>query len=163
MYEQASQALAQIGEPAIPALIQAMHEAERWFGAAAALTAIGYPAIQPLIELMRGHSLGNFAVHALTNMGDIVIPTWISALSDSDDEVRMWAATALAWSLDPRAYDVLVARLDDPDRDVRAAVIEAIAELDRPEILPQLQAIQQIEQDDSVQQALDTAIKRLSS
>jgi HEAT repeat protein len=159
----AVQALAQIGIPAIPALLQAMHDPDRWFAAAEALTAIGQPAIQPLIDLMREPPFGNFAFHALTNMGTIAVPAFIAALSDSDDEVRMWAATA--FEVDPTndAYDALVAVLDDPDVVVRATVIRAIGKLDRREILPQLQKMQHSEQDSAIQQALDEAVRHLSS
>jgi HEAT repeat protein len=112
---------------------------------------------------MREPPFGNFAFHALTNMGTIAVPAFISALSDTDAEVRMWAATAFEGDPDSRAYDALVAAMDDPDATVRATVIRAIGKLERPEIIPQLQAIQSNEQHSQVQQALDTAIRHLSS
>ena len=159
----AAQALAQIGVPAIPALLQAMRDQDRWFAAAEALTAIGQPAIQPLIDLMREPPFGNFAFHALTNMGKIVVPAFIAALSDTNAEVRMWAATAFEVDPNSNAYDALVVALHDPDAVVRATVVRAIGKLERREILPQLQEMQHSEQDSAVQQALDDAVRHLLS
>jgi HEAT repeat protein len=159
----AAQALAQIGVPAIPALLQAMREQESWFAAAEALTTIGQPAIQPLIDLIRDQPFGNFAFHALTNMGEIAVPAFVAALSDTDAEVRMWAATAFESVPNRTAYDALVVALQDPDAIVRATVVRAIGKLDRREILPQLQKMHHTEQDSAVQQALNDAIRHLSS
>lgn len=113
--QDAIDALVQIGAPAVPALMAAIRECDRWYAAATALARIGTPAIPPLIDLLQQAPFSNFAFHALTEMGTLAVPCFITALAHPNDKVRMWAATAFTCLPDIRARDPLLAALADPD------------------------------------------------
>jgi HEAT repeat protein len=152
--------LSRMGSVAIPALIAALSDRERWFPAASALAIIGPPAIQPLIDVMRQRPLGNFAFHALTLMGEQAMPAFLTALSDPDPEVRMWAASAFVEAPTPIAYTALMTATTDPDRLVRQTAIEALGKLQNVEALTRLRQIRNdATEDEQVRNAARVAIQ----
>lgn len=68
----------------------------------------------------------NAAVEALTSYGAAVVPHLIAATVVEDVDVRKFAVDALAGIGDPSSTDALVARLDDPDANVRGAAADAL-------------------------------------
>lgn len=120
--------------------------------AALALASFGRPAFAPLSgQLDSGNAVvrrnAAWAIGELTNMvpGEraAAVPQLITLLGDSDEWVRMAAATALGELRDRRAVHELVATLADDDWRVRELVAWALGEIRSAEALPALrQALQ---------------------
>jgi HEAT repeat protein len=109
------------------------------------LTQIGAEAVAPLITLLHeseDHNLRRGAAYALSHLSDpLITPALIEALEkDSDSEVRVYAARALAAQTDARAVEPLVAALKDGDPAVREEVVRALGEL--AEVLNSLRAVE---------------------
>jgi HEAT repeat protein len=158
MEQRAIDALVQIGAPAVPALMLAIRERDRWYPAATALARIGPPAIPPLTDLLQHAPFSNFAFHALTEMGTLAVPGLITALAHPHDEVRMWAATAFTYLPDVRARDPLLASLADPDWMVRESVVRALAKFGDVSVCSQLHYVQQHDPDQRVRNAATEAL-----
>ncbi len=106
----AARVLAQIGEPAVPAVLLVLTQARRspdcedWDPAAAnattALAGIGAPALGPVLRLLDDReehpNVRTGVVHVLARMGDIGALHLVTALGDPDPQVRDAAAAALA-------------------------------------------------------------------
>lgn len=73
------------------------------------------------------------AALALKPLGDAALPTLRELLADADVDRRWWAARALAAVGTPAARELLIATLDDPDRDVRACAVYGLGELQAEE------------------------------
>ena len=100
----ATEALAKIGEPAVPALIKALsHNNSRVrHSAAFALSRIGEPAksaVPALIEALNDQQqwVRWNASYALGEIGEPAVRSLIKALSDENWKVRFNAAAALGW------------------------------------------------------------------
>jgi HEAT repeat protein len=159
MIEQpAIDALVQIGAPAVPALMVAIRERDRWYAATTALARIGTPAIPSLIDLLQHAPFGNFAFHALTEMGTLAVPGLITALAHPHDEVRMWAATAFSYLADVRARDALLVALGDSDWMVRESAVRALGKLGDGTVGPHIHSLQQHDPDQRVRSAATDAL-----
>jgi HEAT repeat protein len=135
----AVKALAQIGEPALPALLEILelHDNHRAEWAADALGRMGYNA-KPAVKLLRSNlrspnlGLASWSAIALAKIaGDpIAVPTLTSLLGRSDrPDFRQQAAIGLK-AIGPPAASAVKALLsvrDDPDAGVRMAVEEALS------------------------------------
>lgn len=105
----AARVLAQIGEPAVPAVLLVFAQARRspdsehWDPAAAnattALAGIGAPALDPVLRLVHDeHELANVragAVHVLGRVGGSGASHLVAALASADPQVREAAAVEL--------------------------------------------------------------------
>ena len=82
-----------------------------------ALAAIGEPAIGPLIAVARDSDFGvrTWAAKALVAIGKSAVEPMIAALQDSDAAARCSIITALGNMKDTRAVRPLIERLSDPD------------------------------------------------
>ena len=92
-----AEALALIGEDAIPALIAALGDDAAQTGAAATLVRIGGPAVPPLIAALAGDD-GDVqfgALYALREIGDAAVPSLVGALDAPDGNIRRSAASVL--------------------------------------------------------------------
>jgi HEAT repeat protein len=69
------------------------------------------------------------AALALGHLGDAVVPPLRDLLADADPDRRWWAVRALAAAGTQTARELLVATLDDPNRDVRACAAQGLGEL----------------------------------
>jgi HEAT repeat protein len=131
----AGQALAQIGPAAVPALTDALKDADAGvrYRAARALGLIGpeaKAALPALVEALqdKDDQVRAMAAHSLGEMGDeaqSAAAALVQALRDRAPEVRLQATSALA-QLGPVALPVLGKALDDPDRIVRLEAIQAL-------------------------------------
>jgi HEAT repeat protein len=92
-----AEALAMIGEDAIPALIAALGDVTAQIGAAATLVRIGRPAVPPLIvALASGDGEVQFgARYALREIGDEAVPPLVEALGAPERSIRRSAASIL--------------------------------------------------------------------
>ncbi len=138
---QAIQALAEIGEPAVPALLQALEHRDYWArtGAIEALQLIasqhGGHAVEPppLLALLedRSKSVRRAAALALGSLGDrMALEQLLLLLNDHQATVREAAATALGELGDATAAQALMhLGRRDPDGSVRRAAREALAGL----------------------------------
>ena len=99
-----SRVLASIGGPAIPHLLIALKDNDKYvrWAAVGALGLVRDPhLLEPLLEL----------------------------LNDTDPMVRLSTAIAVGWAKDPRTIDALTSALQDEDEDVRKAAAEALREM----------------------------------
>lgn len=135
----------------------ALRERERWYAAATALARIGQPAIPSLIDLLQYPPFSNLAFHALMEIGPGTVPAFIAALAHPNDEVRMWAATALTDLPDHRARDGLRAALFDTDWLVRATAATAIGNLGDASLCSTLQMVLCNDADQRVREAAASA------
>lgn len=111
-----AEALAAIGDDAVPALIAALGDDAVQTGAAATLVRIGGPAVPPLIAAL-GDDDGEVqfgALYALREIGDAAIPSLVGALDAPDGNTRRSAARILrelGWKPpdDPGAIRYLIA------------------------------------------------------
>ena len=127
--EQATDVLAAIGEPAIPALIDEMAIAERYHALAIgdALSRIGEPAVPVLVEALSdklNEEFREYAARALNLMGVAAIsaiPALIETLTDPSDEVRSYAAYTFSKmeGAAAEAVPALIKALADESEEVR--------------------------------------------
>ena len=127
-------ALANIGAPAVPFLIDLFDEPS-FPPAVVVLTWIGEPAIEPLIAAYaRNESVRINAEITLVRIGAPAASPLIAALKNEDRDVRWSAARALEQigskledaALRMRAVDVLIGALDDPEFLVSGAAEDAL-------------------------------------
>ena len=92
-----AEALALIGEDAIPALIAALGDGVVQTGAAATLVRIGEPAVPPLIAALAGDDdeVQFGARYALREIGDAAAPHLVEALDAPQGSIRRSAASIL--------------------------------------------------------------------
>ncbi len=158
-----AEALALIGEDAIPALIAALGNDAVQAGAAATLVRMGKPAVPPLIAaLASGDEEVRFgALYALREIGDVAVPFLVGALEAPDGETRRSAATVLneigwkpsdddeairyfiadeAWldvaEYGGRAVDPLIRILRSPDRESWWNAARTLGEIGGPAVDP---------------------------
>jgi len=120
-------ALAEIGKPAVPALLNALSHKDKDVqpGSAVALGQIGDKrAVQPLMDVLRDGEqywfLRSNAAEALGRIGDKrAVSVLIGALKDDNSSVRSAAAEALGKLGDARATTPLFSALNDEDNYVR--------------------------------------------
>jgi HEAT repeat protein len=119
-----SEALAMIGEPAIPALIDWLKDCDPQPASFAfkALETIGKPALKPLSEALSNEN-SLLRRHSAKMLGDIKDPDFacflIKAVKDDDPEVRLEALLALNKIGDPSAIEPLIGLLHDNHEKVR--------------------------------------------
>ncbi|MCG7855063.1 MAG: HEAT repeat domain-containing protein, partial [Methanoregulaceae archaeon] len=128
----AAEALAKIGEPAVPSLIAALDhpdEGVRW-KAAITLGEIGdQRGIIPLIGLLsdKDRFVRSRAAYALGLIGSPAIPALSEMLEEAPYEVRRNTVTALGKMNDPAAIRVLLRALTNSSEDVRQDIITSLA------------------------------------
>ena len=140
--EEALYALAQLGEPAVPPLIEALKSPELRTLAASILGHIGPPAknaVPPLVEIVKNDKTPESRREALMALGGIGpaaaagVPAATAALDDEDDKVVIAACFALAqWG--PAAKEAVPAlqkRADSKDEAVRQEAAKALKAIDR--------------------------------
>jgi HEAT repeat protein len=91
-----------------------------WQDAAQALARLGAPAVEPLIRALRDENstVRAWSAHALGQMGiPQAVGPLIAALADADLQVRSDASVALGKIGDASAAEALVARLSDPQEN----------------------------------------------
>lgn len=162
----AAYSLGQLGLPAVPVLLDALHDD---FGvrlsAVAALGEIGDSAAVPHLQDMLQDDLWarDYAITALGQIGDLgAVPDLQHALGDSDKRVRRAAAQALARIGDPVVVPDLQHALSDSDRKVRRAAVQALARIGDPAANPTLQRALG-DSDRQVRRAAARALKRVGS
>lgn len=80
------------------------------------------------------------AVHALSEIGEVVVPRLLGLLDSADADVRCWAAWALANTGSSEAVAPLIAALEDTDSEVRTCAAMALGELRAAKAAPALVA-----------------------
>ena len=158
-----AEALAAIGDDAIPALIAALGDDAVQTGAAATLVRIGEPAVPPLIAALADDDgeVQFGAFYALREIGDTAIPFLVGALDAPDGGARRSAARLLrelgweppddpgairyliaseAW-LDVAEYGgaavgPLIAILRSPDREARWSAARTLGEIGKTAVGP---------------------------
>jgi HEAT repeat protein len=143
--EAAASALVQIGEPAIPYLVQALNrQVGGYYGrfqARDSLVAIGMPARAALLEVVRSnpHSdWGAAALGVLAALRDVsFIPLFVENLASRHLDTQTAATTGLV-NLKDAAVPVLVQALDHEDWRVRYSAIRALGSLKVVTVIPRL-------------------------
>ncbi|MFY1644489.1 HEAT repeat domain-containing protein, partial [Methanoculleus bourgensis] len=158
-----AEALAALGDEAIPALIAALGDEAAQAGAAATLVRIGGPAVPPLIAVLAGGDgeVQFGARYALQEIGDEAVPSLVEALDAPDGTIRRAAAGVLgnlgwrppddggtiryliageAW-LDVAEYgaaaiDPLIRILRSPDRETWWSAARTLGEIGEPAVTP---------------------------
>ncbi|MEJ5343928.1 MAG: HEAT repeat domain-containing protein [Chloroflexus sp.] len=141
--ERVAEALAKLGIPAVPALVQALGDgdADVREAAAAALGRIGDAAAVPaLVPVLRdGYAdVREAAAAALGQIGAPAVPALVQALGDGDANVRRAAAAALGQIGDAAAVPALVRALGDGERQVREAAAAALGQIGDAQAVPAL-------------------------
>jgi HEAT repeat protein len=164
--EVAFTALAQVGRPAISALLQAFKDSDDWTrkAAAEALGETGNPRAIPALLMALDDSewfVREAAVEALRHMGDPqVVPALLGALGNSDPYVREVAAEALGQTGDLQAVSALLLALEDSESGVRRAAAQALGQIDDPQAVPPLlEALQ--DGDSNVREAAAQALGQI--
>ncbi|MBI3014900.1 MAG: HEAT repeat domain-containing protein [Candidatus Tectomicrobia bacterium] len=133
-----------MGEPAVPALIEALarfqDDQERdllW--PAVLLGELRHPsAVAPLIAQMRRTDLDSLALaatEALAKIGAPAVPALIEVATAPDPLLRLYAYGGLGWIRDDRAYAALLDALGR-DRDLGEVLALALSDQGRPEAIP---------------------------
>jgi len=164
--ERVVKALAQIGGPAVPALIAACREGERdvRISAIAALGQMGgAQALEALLLSLREDRDGLVRAYAAMSLGQIggvpALEALVTALrEDRDRMVRTYAAMSLGRTGEPQAVEALMATLKDKDED-EAVCRMAIGALGWIWDLPPL--IRLSDRDATVRQEAAAALGRL--
>jgi len=134
--EQAITWLLQIREPAIPFLIHALHDSDRWHAAVETLVRIGQPAVEPLIGVLYDAPINTFAFEALTRIGEPAVPALLNVLHHPQREARFWVVEALGEIGDTRAIAPLkLVALHDPNEEIQRNATRALAHMG---VLPSL-------------------------
>lgn len=124
-----SEALIKLGASAVPYLITALRDSDRWLIAVETLAEIGPPAIEPLIAVLDDPIIDSFASDALNRIGVLAIPHLIASLQSQNVSVRCWSVQILGWIGDHAAIAPLQISLNDPDESVRRYAHEALRQL----------------------------------
>lgn len=130
-----------IGEPAIPHILDALREDTLYNFAEDVLIAIGTPSVDPLIGLLddKDEAFRTRVVYTLGRIGGTsVIQPIIGMLEDSSADVRWEAAYALADLQPIEAVDPLIGRLEDEDQFVQEAARDALIAIGLPAVDPLL-------------------------
>lgn len=151
---------------AVSALVGAMGDedvAVRW-AAAQALARIGEQAIPALASTLKGEG-GRLSPYALWSLGEIGSPSAVDALADAMRsplwEVRWSAAEALGDVGGGRAGRALIEALGDRDERVRRATAEALQKIGEPILEPLAEALHHPEGD--VRQAARSVLTAIES
>lgn len=158
----AAVALVKIGQPAVPALIQALVDPSSLAraNAAYALGEVGYAsggigelaeeALPALIEMLRDKDkeARGRAAYALGGIGEPAIPALIEALNHEDRDVRSNAAYALGRIGEPAkdAVPVLMKAMSNDDY-VRLGAAEALGKIGEPAVPALVEALNHEDED----------------
>lgn len=147
--KEAAEALGEIGDPAVPSLLQALRHAD-WktrkfaahaFGEADVITETG-KAIAALGTALGGDDHAEVRVGAARALGELeepaAVPVLLRALADKDAAVRSKAAWALGEIEDPSATPGLGAVLKDGDVNLRRMAVWALGEIADVSAIPGL-------------------------
>jgi len=128
--ERAVYAIARRGSGAVAPLIEALSLADdrkRWC-VAEALAAIGEEAIPALIAALGDDAVQAGAAATLVRIGGSAVPPLIAVLADDDDEVQFGARYVLQ-EIGDESIPFLVAALDRPDRNTRRTAAEVLGNI----------------------------------
>ena len=138
--KEAAEALGEIGDPAVPGLLQALRHAD-WktrkfaahaFGETARITEVG-TAVSALVATLRDDhaEVRDRAAWALGELEEpSAVPGLTAALKDGDVSLRRMAAWALGEIEDASAIPGLVAALQDGDAQLRSKSAWALGEIE---------------------------------
>ena len=143
----ASEALANLGSPAVGPLIDALRDKNpdvRW-AAIRALGKLGDPvAVKSIIKALRDEDSGvrKTAAEALGKIGDAkaTVPL-IAAVDDENWSVRQAAVESLGKMGHAKAVDAVVNALRDGYSDVRQAAVTAAVQMGKPAVLALIKAL----------------------
>jgi HEAT repeat protein len=153
MRVKARQSLAQVGEPAIPALVRALDNRNQWtrLEASKALEEMNLPwARHASVRTIRAlvHDLGSkdgvvrvVARRSLVHIGERAVTGLVQALRGKNSRARWEAAKALGQIGDARSTAALVEALDDNLFDVRWVAAEALVRIGDDAAPPILHAL----------------------
>lgn len=123
IWERAVGTIVERGSEAITPLIDSLSSADdrrRWC-VAEALANIGDDAIPALIAALGDDAVQAGAAATLVRIGKPAVPSLIAALTDSDDEIQFGARYALQ-EIGDESIPYLVDALNAPDREIRTSV-----------------------------------------
>lgn len=160
------QAIAVFGPLAVEPLIQALNSRERAVRRLAAilLGRIGdRRALEPLgLALYDLHfEVGDAAAEALTHFGAVALDIFEEALRHPEAALRERAVRALGKIAHPRAGELLLGSLEDPEEQVRLQTIQSLVALKERRALPILQAMAEDRSQRALSQAARMAIEAI--
>lgn len=143
--EAAGKALVQMGEPAIPYLVRALHiKVGGYYGrfqARDSLIAIGTPAKPALLEVVRSNPNTDWGAAALGVLAalrdETLMPLFVENLASNHPDTQTAATTGLV-KLKDAAVPMLIQTLDDADWRVRNNAIRALGRLKVLSAVPRL-------------------------
>ncbi len=145
----AEQQLKELGNPAVPKLIEGLGRKDFWtvrFSCADALGFIKDPrAVEPLISYLADDD-SDFRMKVADNLGKMhkvngiekAVAPLIETLADNNHEAREHAALALGKIGDKQAVDKLITKLQDEIPEVRFEATRALGRLADPKTAPAL-------------------------
>lgn len=126
----AGDALAQVGSPAVEAVIKQLRD---WDVRKFAIRTLGKikdeRVLEPLVQQLRSDEFGEDATDALVELGEPAVERLITALTDKDELIRRQAIIALGRIGDPRAVEPLVAMTKDKDWFTRLSAAAALEKI----------------------------------
>ncbi|MFX1475277.1 MAG: HEAT repeat domain-containing protein [Promethearchaeota archaeon] len=158
-------ALRRIGRPAIKPLI-ALLKHERADVRKRAAKALGRlhdtQALEPLLDVLQKDEeeiVRSRAAWALGELRDrMAVDALIIALEEDEDSVRVKAAEALGALRDPKGVDVLIGGLESIDWTLRLMSAWSLGMIGDPRALKPLKKALKVEENESVQEALEEAL-----
>jgi len=176
-WEEAVQALVELGFDAVPQLIEALGDEQLpvHVGAGKALKQMGPAVVYDLIGALK-HESPTVRRHAAMLLygsavrNDVVVedavPALCEALKDSDPDVRRWAATALEWigSDAGQAVPDLIDALNDSEGPVREWAAKALGSIGldaKPALAALTEAL--LDEEPGVREAASGALDQIHS
>lgn len=156
----AKRCLVEIGEPAIPILITALLN-ENVFARSLAASALEELNWTPQTEAEKiAYLIAKKEWPALVKIGSAAVPEIIGILKDDNPSMRRSAAKTLGQIGDPRAVDPLIKTLYDPYSDIRATAVTALAQIGDKRAVKPLKKLRR-DENENVRQAVKDAIEKI--
>ncbi|PKK91536.1 MAG: hypothetical protein CVV64_07215 [Candidatus Wallbacteria bacterium HGW-Wallbacteria-1] len=131
---QAALSLSQIGKPCLDmllAVVHTPHENARYWAKVVLGRIADDDVVECLVEMFENASKegARWAMEALLEIGSRAVQSIIEAAASSKRDMRYWASKTLGKLKSPKAFDILVALLEDPNWAIRLNAVEALGEL----------------------------------
>ncbi len=160
-------AIQNMGEPAIPLLVDALTDPERAvrrFAASLLGRLHAASAVEPLGMALYDmhHEVGNAAALALASIGPASLVVLEAAAHHPEPAIRQNVALALGAMETSHSTDLLLELLQDPERSVQSQVIESLTRQQDPRAITALLQLSRDRSDRRLQSLAQTALRKLN-